>query len=109
MEQVFKTSFHVKTTIKELGNGRRHNATMLLDTGATACFINKDFANKLGLRLRPLPKPIECRNADGTLNLGGRIDSEVQVFLEIGDHEKNSGSCASNLGKPKMQSLDYCS
>ena len=46
---------------------------VLLDSGATGMFIDKQMAARHGFKLQKLERPIAVRNVDGTNNSGGAI------------------------------------
>ena len=55
----------------------------LIDSGAGGKFINRKYAEQLGLPIRTLKRPIMARNVDGTLNKTGTITSYVDLTIEI--------------------------
>ncbi len=60
---------------------RRVLARVLVDCGATSCFVDNDFVTSSSITTSPLEAPIPVRNADGSLNRGGPILSVIDVFL----------------------------
>ncbi len=56
-------------------------ARVLVDCGATSCFVDNDFVTSSSITTSPLEAPIPVRNADGSLNRGGPILSVIDVFL----------------------------
>ena len=52
---------------------------ILLDSGMTGMFIDKEIAAKHGFRLQKLERPVTVRNIDGTNNSGGAITHQVKV------------------------------
>jgi len=51
---------------------------VLLDSGATGMFIDKQTAARHGFKLQKLERPIAVRNVDGTNNSGGAITHQVE-------------------------------
>ncbi|KAI0331895.1 hypothetical protein GY45DRAFT_1247969, partial [Cubamyces sp. BRFM 1775] len=79
--------------------GRSFDATALLDTGSTASCMHRDFAMRHAIDLQTLENPIEVYNADGTVNVGGRITQRAEVAVQIGDHRERMSFLITNLGK----------
>jgi predicted aspartyl protease len=72
-----KTGFLIHTSRKRAENHA------LLDTGATECFIHPRLVNKLGLKERPLRRPQNVRNIDGTINQAGKTTMGVELTLKL--------------------------
>ncbi|KAI9066868.1 hypothetical protein FKP32DRAFT_1564884, partial [Trametes sanguinea] len=79
--------------------GRSLDAVALLDMGSTGSCMHRDFATRHALDLRPLDRPIEVFNADGTVNAGGRITHAADVCVQIGDHRERMSFLITELGK----------
>jgi len=74
----------------------------LLDSGATGLFMSKKCAERGGLKLIKLGKPIIVRNVDGTGNSGGSITYEVEVNLYFKEHVERVRMDVCNLGKTEV-------
>lgn len=61
---------------------------LLVDSGATTLFIDKDFATKHGLKLNRIRKPQTVRTIDGSEITSGKIMSDTWVDVEIGRHKE---------------------
>ena len=55
----------------------------LIDSGAGGKFINRKYAEQLGLPIQILERLIMARNVDGTLNKTGTITSYVNLTVKI--------------------------
>jgi len=65
--QVEKESMRLPTQL-QTDNSETVETNMLLNSGAGGVFIDEDFARKQGYHLTLLPRPIKCKNVDGTPN-----------------------------------------
>ena len=70
----------------------------LVDSGATATFIDKKFAENENLVMSKLANPYVVKNADGTSNTNGQITHYVRGLIEIGDHKSTHYLFVTNLG-----------
>jgi hypothetical protein len=70
----------------------------LLDSGCTGSCVNKDFVKKHQLNTTKLPKSIPVFNADGSLNIAGRLTHTVKLKVTIGGHTEIMDFRVSNLG-----------
>jgi len=68
----------------------------LLDSGTTACFVDKSWALDQRLQLSKLVKPIPVLNVDSTRNQEGDITHYVLLTVGIGKYAESYGvlSCA---------------
>ena len=51
---------------------------VLLDSGATGMFADKNFIEKNGFKLEKLDRPSRVTNVDGTHNSGGMVTHEIE-------------------------------
>ncbi|KAF5314164.1 hypothetical protein D9611_006987 [Ephemerocybe angulata] len=58
----------------------------LIDSGATNCYMDTDFATMYGLPLQTLPTPVKLYNADGSENAGGDILATCTVAMKVLSH-----------------------
>lgn len=89
-------SFHLPVTLWVYGN--KVQAEALVDSGATTNFINKAFVETNHLVTNKLATPYEVRNADGTLNVAGRITHYVRAYIAIGGHKSTHWLFVTDLG-----------
>ena len=67
-----------------LSENEKVNVQALLDCGAKGGnFINSTFAEREQLPLKRLSKGIPVLNADGTENLGGKIQRFIKTKIEV--------------------------
>ena len=81
----------VKVPIEVQGPAFPIKVDALLDSGATRCFIDKSWALKQRIELKPLKNPIPVLNIDGSRNQAGNITHFVSVITKIGKHAKSCG------------------
>ena len=72
---------------------------VLLDSGATGMFIDKQMAARHGFKLQKLERPIAVRNVDGTNNSGGAITHQVKVNVYYKGHVERIRIDICDLGK----------
>ena len=72
---------------------------VLLDSGMTGMFIDKEIAAKHGFRLQKLERPVTVRNVDGTNNSGGAITHQVKVNVYYKNHIGRMRMDVCNLGR----------
>jgi len=79
-----------------------HSVKVLLDSGATGNFIDKDFVCTKGISTRSISHPILVFNVDGSPNKAGQISEVVDVVLRYKTHSERTLLTVSNLGKQNM-------
>ena len=62
----------------------------LLDSGATALFIDVEFVKEQKLWTHPLPHAIPVYNIDGTANEASSIKEEVDLICTFGNHMEHA-------------------
>ena len=55
----------------------------LIDSGATGCFIDKEYAEREGLKIEKLLFPIQVKNVDNMENRAGRIFEKIRLHFVI--------------------------
>lgn len=85
----------------------------MVDTGATANFINRRTVEELGLQVQLKQRPIQVNVVDGREISEGLITEEVLVTLTINDHTEDImlnitelGNFVIILGTPWLQKHD---
>jgi hypothetical protein len=56
----------------------------MLDSGATAIFINKRFVSQHNILCRPLTRPIALHNINGSINKAGSLTHFTRLTMNIG-------------------------
>lgn len=87
-----------KTKLVLWVHNKKAQTEALVDSGATANFIDRDFVETKKLVTTKLQKPIEVKNVDGTLNKTGSICKYVHAFLEIRNHKSTQTFYVTGLG-----------
>ena len=70
----------------------------MIDSGATALFIHKNFVKKHNMTIRELKRPIPLYNIDGTVNQAGSLTHFVRLQLTIGDRVDNLDFLVTDIG-----------
>ena len=91
-----KLSFNIPITLWVYGHKVQTEA--LVDSGATANFIDRNFVENNHLVTTKLATPYKVTNADGTPNKSGRITHYVRAYLGIGDHHTKRMFLVTDLG-----------
>ena len=73
----------------------------LLDSGATASFVDTEWCHQNQLSLTPLPVPQKVLNADGSANSHGKVTHQVQLRIAIQGHVCLKWFFVASLGKTK--------
>jgi hypothetical protein len=81
-----KNHFHIDCYLR----GHRHTVktAAMVDSGATALFLDKKFADSQKMWQEPLEYPIHLFNINGTLNEAGSITHQVSLYLHVGDKDE---------------------
>jgi len=75
---------------------------VLLDSGATGNFIDKDFVCTKGISTWNISRPIPVFNVDSSPNEAGQISEMVDVVLRYKTYSERMLLAISNLGKQSM-------
>ena len=92
----------VKVPVEVQGPAFPIKVDALLDSGATGCFIDKSWALKRRIELKPLKNPIPVLNVDGTWNQAGDITHFVSIILKIGKHAEKLWCAVTRLEKTPL-------
>ena len=79
-----------------------HSVKVLLNSGATGNFIDKDFVHMKGISTWNISQPIPVFNVDGSPNEAGQISKVVDVVLCYKTHSERTLLTVFNLGKQSM-------
>jgi len=75
---------------------------VLLDSGATGLFMNKEFVEKNGFRMEKLERLVKVMNVDGTHNKGGDIMHKVMCNIYYRGHRERARFDVCNLGRTEV-------
>jgi len=75
---------------------------MLLDSGTTGIFMNREMAKKHSFKITKLERPLKVKNVDGTENSRGNITHQVEVNIFYKNHVERIRMNVCNLGKTKV-------
>jgi hypothetical protein len=81
-----KSHFHISCYLK--GHHCTTKVAAMVDSGATALFIDKKYTDSHRMWQIPLEHPIQLHNIDGTLNEAGSITHKVKLLLKIGQDKE---------------------
>jgi hypothetical protein len=95
-----KSHFHISCYLK--GRHCTVKVAAMVDSGATALFIDKKYANSHKMWQIPLENPIQLHNIDGTLNEAGSITHKVKLLLKIGQDKEFKEFFVTSLGPEKV-------
>jgi len=70
----------------------------LVDSGATDCFMSKDFIRRMKLGQRPLQKPRKIWNIDNTANHDGPITHYVDLDVQTKERRRKIRFLITNVG-----------
>jgi hypothetical protein len=82
-------------------NGHTYLVEALLDSGATATYINRSFVEDHSIPTRKLANPMYARNSDGTLH-SRSITHEARFTSLIQDHKSTEWFYVAELGDKDM-------
>jgi hypothetical protein len=95
-----KSHFHILCYLK--GRHRTVKVAAMVDSGATALFVDKKYAESQKMWQVPLEHPIRLHNIDGTLNEAGSITHKVKLSLKVGSDEETFEFYVTSLGPEKV-------
>ncbi|KAJ3524309.1 hypothetical protein NMY22_g11055 [Coprinellus aureogranulatus] len=81
-----KDQLLLNSSFQSLDNSIAFDIAALLDSGASDCYIDKDYAYLNNLHLDYLAHPVSVFNADGSENDSGQIVATCTVLMKIQDH-----------------------
>jgi len=96
------TSITFPIEISTTDTSEVHSVKVLLDSGATGNFIDKDFICTKGISTQNVSCPIPVFNMDGSPNKAGQISEVVDIVLHYKTHSERMLLAISNLRKQSM-------
>jgi hypothetical protein len=95
-----KSHFHISCILKAYHCTIKVAAKV--DSGATALFINKKYADSQKMWQVPLAQEIRLHNINGTLNKAGSITHKVSLILQVGQDKEKFDFFITSLGPEKV-------
>ena len=92
----FSSHLHVPVLLR--GFNRSVSTPAMIDSAATALFINEKFVRSNKIPKRALPHQIAVNNIDGTRNRAGHITHYARLKVKIGDIEETTEFLITDLG-----------
>ena len=92
----------MKVGVEKVDTHKGVTVDALLDSGATGLFMNREFVNKNGFRMKKLEKPVKVMNVDETHNKGGDIMHEVTCNIFYKGHRERVRFDVYNLGRTEV-------
>ncbi|KAA1067419.1 hypothetical protein PGT21_004710 [Puccinia graminis f. sp. tritici] len=81
-------------------------ATILVDTGAMANFVNKSFVRQHDLKIRPRNTPIRCVGFDGREGVGGLVTQDWAGMIQLSSVDAKPFTLQSSFGITRLGSVD---
>jgi predicted aspartyl protease len=91
-------SSHFRANVGLRGKNKSTTTAAMIDSGATGLFIDKGFAQRHRMALRPLKQPIRLHNIDGSNNTAGQITHFVRLYMTLGKYKEWTDFLVTNLG-----------
>ena len=74
---------------------------VLIDSGATANFLDRRVAKRLGFKPKKLERPVPVKNVDGTPNKDGQLTHCVHLWVQLGEKKELMLFYLTNLGEDR--------
>src|ERR1700726_4929853 len=78
----------IQVHLEALSTAKGATMKALIDSGCTNCFMDLEWAKRVGLEPAPLQNPITMYNVDGTQNKDGKIRFGIDLLVRVGDHQE---------------------
>jgi len=75
---------------------------VLLDSGTTGIFMDREMAKRHGFKMTKLERPLKVKNVNRTENSRGNITYQVEVNVFYKNHVKRIRMDVCNLGKTEV-------
>ncbi|PLW14564.1 hypothetical protein PCANC_15728 [Puccinia coronata f. sp. avenae] len=93
-------------TVFKLAGGVTIPATILVDTGSMANFINKGFIRKHDLKTRQRKHPIRCVGFDGRKGVGGLVTQDWAGSIQLSSIDSKPVPLSASFGITRLGSVD---
>ena len=74
---------------------------VLIDSGATANFLDRRVAKQLGFKPKKLERPVPIKNVNGTPNKDGQLTQCVHLWVQLGEKKELMLFYLTNLGEDR--------
>ena len=74
---------------------------VLIDSGATANFLNQRVAKRLGFKPKKLERPVPVKNVNGTPNKDRQLTHCVHLWVQLGEKKELMLFYLTNLGEDR--------
>lgn len=91
-------SSHFRVPVKLRGQNRSLETAAMIDSGATAAFLDINFVRQNRIPTYPLRHHIRIHNIDGTNNKAGHITRFTRLYLTVDGHEEFTDFLITDLG-----------
>ncbi|KAA1090666.1 hypothetical protein PGT21_009749 [Puccinia graminis f. sp. tritici] len=81
-------------------------ATVLVDTGAMANFVNESFVRQHDLKMRPRNTPFRCVGFDGREGVGGLVTQDWAGMIQLSTIDSKPFTLQSSFGITRLGSVD---
>ena len=96
--EINSSSSHFRVQVILKGRNRGTGTVAMIDSGATALFLDHSFIKKHNILLTPLRQPIDLYNIDGSFNQAGQITHFARLKLTLDGYDEWTDFLATNLG-----------
>src|ERR1700730_12187735 len=79
---------HEDDHLEALNTAKGATTKALIKSGCTNCFMDLEWAKRVGLEPAPLQNPITMYNVDGMQNRDGKIQFGMDLLVRVGDHQE---------------------
>lgn len=98
LREIDSSSDHFRIRVKIQNRTQSTSPAAMIDSGATALFLDHPFVKKHRITTFPLRNPINLLNIDGSPNTGGSITHFSRLKLTTGPHEAWTDFLVADLG-----------
>ena len=92
----------LQVELETTDTSEKRSVRALVDSGAVASFIDRDYVRRSGLNTRSISRPIQTFNVDGTPNKAGLVSEVVDILVRFRNHSERMLLPVTGLGKVDM-------
>jgi hypothetical protein len=86
--EIAPNSLYLRVEIESTDNQRKYGVRVLVDSGVTGLFIDREYIKSNQIPTTNLSQPIPVFNVDGTANTEGSISEVAELLLRYNGHSK---------------------